>query len=338
MDGEVYSWGNPGEECLGRSSVDPPGDVNEGLMQCTPSPVVGFNTQDGPRRSYFRGRSEQLLRKLLVGIATVWLSQLITKSTLGVSAQPVRQDTRAYATKISLFQQSWIFRSTLVRAHLPTRFRGAVSIRSFSASRARRLIHWNPCSLEMVRISCMFSRTSHEKTKPCCLLPLLLPKPVAPIAVASTKPCCRLLSFPFRQAVTKRQLTKWNQVSARNGSGTKTRRNQQPRNGRSLRHRRRPAIAVSLSSSFDELATDGDMFSIESAPTEWSATMSMILISTVNDSIDILYGPQNCHPHGARGLRRDQQSGDRCTPKLVGLQLSSTIRDYTRHFCENCSV
>jgi hypothetical protein len=46
-DGGVYSWGQADEGCLGRSSEDPEGVVNEGLMQCTPCPVVGFITQDG---------------------------------------------------------------------------------------------------------------------------------------------------------------------------------------------------------------------------------------------------------------------------------------------------
>jgi hypothetical protein len=51
-----------------------------------------------------------------------------------------------------------------------------------------------------------------------------------------------------------------------------------------LRYRRRPAIAISLLSSFDEVATDGDVCTIDHAPMEWLATMSMILIGTVDDS------------------------------------------------------
>jgi regulator of chromosome condensation len=49
-DGKVYSWGNPDGGCLGRSSEDPLGDDNEGLMQCTPSLVEGFITQDGEKQ------------------------------------------------------------------------------------------------------------------------------------------------------------------------------------------------------------------------------------------------------------------------------------------------
>ena len=46
-DGEAYSWGSSDEGCLGRQSVDPEGEDNVGLAQCTPMVVTGFVTLTG---------------------------------------------------------------------------------------------------------------------------------------------------------------------------------------------------------------------------------------------------------------------------------------------------
>jgi regulator of chromosome condensation len=46
-DGQVYSWGSADDGSLGRQSDDPPGEVNAGLGQCTPTVVTGFVTLSG---------------------------------------------------------------------------------------------------------------------------------------------------------------------------------------------------------------------------------------------------------------------------------------------------
>jgi hypothetical protein len=49
-DGDVYSWGNSDDGCLGRDAVDGPED-EDGLMECTPMLVTGFVTRDGKNRN-----------------------------------------------------------------------------------------------------------------------------------------------------------------------------------------------------------------------------------------------------------------------------------------------